>query len=62
MSHETKLTAEEKLAQEIIAYIPTPGCSKPAVNQNGRISAKEQLATQQAEIFAAFNDNSVEKK
>jgi len=62
MSNQTKLADEEKLAQEILAHVPQPACSKPAVSQNSRISAKEELAANQEAIFAAFNDNSVEKK
>lgn len=61
MTNQTKITAEDKLAQEIIAHVPRTTCSKPAVQQNSRMSTKDQLAANQADIFAAFN-GSVEKK
>jgi len=61
MSNQTKLTDEDKLAQEILAHVPQPACLKPAVSQNSRISAKEQLTANQDAIFAAFNDSSVKK-
>lgn len=61
MTNQTKLTVEDKLAQEILAHVPQPACSKPAVQQNSRISAKEQFAANQDDIFAAFN-GSVEEK
>lgn len=61
MTNQTKLTGEDRLAQEILAHVPQPGSSKPAVQQISRIGTKEQLAANQDAILAAFND-SVEKK
>ncbi len=54
MTNQSEMTAEEKLAQEILATIPAPACGKPAMTQSKHLNAKERLAANMDDVFAVF--------